>query len=374
MNHQPEDERPLQETPLMREVRARIFARGPISVAEYMALVLGDPQHGYYTTRDPLGVAGDFTTAPEISQMFGELVGLWLAQAAVTQALDQAAPLIELGPGRGTLMADALRVAPALDTRPLWLVETSVTLRAVQSVRLPRARWIDRLDALPDTPMLLVANEFIDVLPLRQYLADERGWREIQVGLNESGDALSFGLSGVLPLPEGEAPPAPGDWREESPAAEQAIGEIARRVATCGGAALLMDYGYVAADRPAGPTLQAVRGHTRTDALQAPGEADLTWLPDFDTLAATARTAAPVEAWVTTQGAFLTELGIGQRAAALATARPGDATALADGLERLVMAEEMGQRHKVLAILPKGQPRPPGFDPATPVPRRGTGA
>ncbi|MEL6375518.1 MAG: SAM-dependent methyltransferase, partial [Pseudomonadota bacterium] len=159
MNHQPEDERPLQETPLMREVRARIFARGPISVAEYMALVLGDPQHGYYTTRDPLGVAGDFTTAPEISQMFGELVGLWLAQAAVTQALDQAAPLIELGPGRGTLMADALRVAPALDTRPLWLVETSVTLRAVQSVRLPRARWIDRLDALPDTPMLLVANE-----------------------------------------------------------------------------------------------------------------------------------------------------------------------------------------------------------------------
>lgn len=355
------------ETPLLRQLKARIAARGPISVAEYMSIALGDPVHGYYTTRDPLGVAGDFTTAPEMSQMFGELVGLWLADRHAAGAAGTI--LAELGPGRGTLMADALRASPALAVLPLWLVETSTTLRAEQGKRLTRAQWVDRPDALPDAPLLLVANEFVDALPVRQYIADAGGWREVQIGLDPDG-RLAFGLSGRLPPPAGGAPPAPGAWREESPAAETAIAEIARRIAMHGGGALIIDYGYGAEDRPAGPTMQAVRRHERADPLEAPGEVDLTWLPDFDALASTARAAAPVEAWVTTQGQFLVELGIGQRAAALAAARPGEAAAIADALERLVMADAMGERFKVLAILPADHPRPPGFDPATPLPGR----
>ncbi|MEL6267732.1 MAG: SAM-dependent methyltransferase, partial [Pseudomonadota bacterium] len=180
----------------------------------------------------------------------------------------------------------------------------------------------------------------------------------------------AFGLSGPVEIP---APPATGAWIETSTAADAVIDEVARRIATHGGAALILDYGHTAADRPPGPTLQAVRAHARAEPLAAPGEADLTWLPDFDALAARARATPGIAAWTAFQGAFLLELGIGQRAAALAAARPAEAGTIADALERLVMADAMGRRFKALAILPEGAPRPPGFDPATPVPERPAG-
>jgi SAM-dependent MidA family methyltransferase len=339
-------------------IRAQIRAAGPISVADYMALCLGHPIHGYYVTRDPLGTAGDFTTAPEISQMFGEMIGLWLAR--VWRDAGRPAPfrLVELGPGRGTLMADALRaarVAPGFHAAAdLWLVETSPRLRAEQARRLPGARWADRLAQVPEGPMLLVANEFLDALPVRQYLATAGGWREKRVGLD--GDRLIWGLS--APLPGGRDAPE-GTWREESPAADAVAGEISGRIAQDGGAALIVDYGYCATDRPPGFTLQALRRHGAADPLAAPGEADLTWLIDFDRLAAG---LAPLGTACAAQGAFLARLGIGQRAAALAAARPGEAGAIADALERLTAVDQMGTLFKALAAWGPGQPTPPGFE------------
>ncbi|MGF1552604.1 MAG: class I SAM-dependent methyltransferase [Paracoccaceae bacterium] len=361
------------DTPLMREIRARLDARGPMSVAEYMDLALAHPVHGYYATRDPLGRAGDFTTAPEISQMFGEMIGLWLAERR--SACPEGAILAEAGPGRGTLMADARRAAPSLSALPLWLVETSPRLREEQARRLPDARFADRLADLPRAPLVLVANEFLDALPVRQYLSDESGWHEVLVGRGADG-GLVFGLSPPLAASPGHntpvppPKPAPGLWVERSAAADLALVEIARRIGRHGGAALVVDYGYVGADRPGGPTLQAVRGHARADPLDAPGEADLTWLPDFDHLALLARAAAAVDAFVQPQGAFLAALGIGQRAQALAAARPDEAEPVADALERLVMADAMGARFKALAIVPRGAPAPPGFAPGLPVPSR----
>ncbi|MEM6489904.1 MAG: SAM-dependent methyltransferase [Pseudomonadota bacterium] len=358
----------LPDGALARRLKARIAARGPISVAEYMTEALGDPVYGYYTTRDPLGVAGDFTTAPEISQMFGEIVGLWLADRA--EAAGPTTQVVELGPGRGTLMVDARRAAPSLADRTLWLIETSTTLRVAQDRRLPGARWLDRLHAVPEAPMVLVGNEYLDVLPVRQYLADGQAWREVQIGIG-AGGRLTFGLSGPLAvLAQRLGPPVPGAWAEISAVAEADIAEIARRIAAFGGAAILFDYGFVAADRPSGPTLQAVQNHRPVAPLSCPGEADLTWLPDFDLLGAHARASAAVDVHITRQGAFLAELGIGERAAALAAARPDEATAVADALERLTLAEEMGALFKVMAIVPSGAARPPGFHPLSPVPAR----
>ncbi len=339
-------------------IRARIRAAGPMSVADYMALCLTHPEHGYYVTRDPLGAEGDFITAPEVSQMFGELAGLWLAQAWIEAGTPAPFRLVELGPGRGTAMSDALRAARAapgfVEAAELWLVEASGPLRAEQERRLPGARWAARLEEVPEGPLLLFANEFLDALPVRQYLATPGGWREKRVRLE--GERLAWGLTAPLP---GGMPATTGDWREESPAMEAVAREIARRIAAHGGAALIVDYGYRAADRPPGFTLQAVRGHARADPLEAPGEADLTWLIDFDRLGGA---LAPLETACTRQGAFLTRLGIGARAAALARARPGAADGIAEALERLTAADEMGTLFNVLAAWPSGQPTPQGFE------------
>jgi SAM-dependent MidA family methyltransferase len=344
-------------TPLGEIVAARIRAEGPVTVAEYMALCLGHPRHGYYATRDPLGASGDFTTAPEISQMFGEIIGLWLADRWAAMGRPRPVRLVELGPGRGTLMADALRAARAAglaEAAEIWLVETSSALRSEQAKRLPGASWADALAAVPEGPTLLVANEFLDALPVHQFLETPEGWRERLVGLREG--RLAWGLSDVLPRPAG-APAASAGWAERSPAVDAVAREIGARVAA-GGAALLVDYGYRAADRPPGPTLQAVRAHAHADPLEAPGEADLTWLVDFDRLAACLGGCA---VHVAEQGAFLARLGIGQRAEALARADPPRAGAVADALERLTAPEGMGTRFKALAATPPDQPPPPGF-------------
>lgn len=339
-------------TPLARRIAAEIAATGPMTVADFMARALGDPEHGYYATRDPLGAAGDFTTAPEISQMFGEMAGAWLAAVWEQAGRPALVRLVELGPGRGTLMADALRVIARTglaDAAEVWFVETSPVLRDAQAGRVPGARWAASLAEVPEGPTLLLANEFFDALPVRQYLASAEGWRERMVGL--SGGHLAWGLSAPLPGPARE-----GDWAEVSPAAEAVAAEAARRIAGHGGAALVIDYGYSAV-RPPGPTLQAVRAHARADPLEAPGEADLTWLVDFDRLA---RAFAPLATHATTQGAFLAALGIGARAEALALAAPGRAGEVADALERLTAPDRMGTLFRVLAAVPEGVPVPPG--------------
>ncbi len=373
-------------TPLEALIRREIAQTGPLTVARYMQLCLGHPTLGYYATRDPLGAAGDFITAPEISQMFGEVLGAWIV--AIWQAIGRPAfRLVELGPGRGTLMADALRVlaaAGARDAAEPWLVETSPALRVEQARRLPGARWADRLDEVPEGPFVLVANEFLDALPVRQFLKSQAGWRERLVGLagdgsgggrdgrghggeipdgapgggSPAGGRLAWGLSDTLPGAD-DAPVAA--WREVSPAADAVAAEIARRLAAAPGAALVIDYGYRAADRPPGFTLQAVRAHARADPLESPGRADLTWLLDFDALArALAASGATVR--VAGQGAFLARLGIGRRAEVLARARPEQADAIADALERLTGAQAMGTLFKAAAAVSPGLGVPPGFE------------
>ncbi|MEJ2022127.1 MAG: SAM-dependent methyltransferase, partial [Maritimibacter sp.] len=304
---------------LVELLSARITASGPISLAEYMAECLMHPEHGYYSTRDPFGTAGDFTTAPEISQMFGELIGLALAQ----NWLDQGAPvpftLAELGPGRGTLMADILRATKAVPGfhagLRLHLVEASPTLRDKQRTTLTGfdITHCDSPAGLPDAPLFLVANEFFDALPIRQFIRTEDGWRERQVGLEDG--ALAFGLGGS------DAPAAlagrddvnTGELVELCPAAPGIMAEIDARIASHGGAALIIDYGNW---RSLGDTLQALRAHKPDDPLAHPGEADLTAHVDFEALALAAPRLAASQ--MTPQGVFLERLGITARAQALA--------------------------------------------------------
>ncbi|MGP3699286.1 class I SAM-dependent methyltransferase [Rhodobacter sp. NSM] len=341
----------------------RIGATGPITVADYMAECLLHPEHGYYSTRDPFGIRGDFTTAPEISQMFGELLGLCLAQAWLDQGAPARFTLAELGPGRGTLMADLLRATRGVtgfhDAARLQLVEASPTLRTLQRRTLGDhpARWLDHAAELPDGPLYLIANEFFDALPIRQFVRSGRGWRERMVGLAEG--TLGFGLgpeTGLAPLAHRLADTAPGEIVELCPAAAPIMEEIARRISGHGGLALAVDYGGW---HSRGDTLQALRGHRRDDPLAAPGEADLTAHVDFEALALA---AAPCATAFTTQGEFLSGLGIGSRTERLSQALDGDALAshLAAS-HRLTDAAEMGRLFKVLAVFPPQGPPPAGF-------------
>lgn len=341
-------------TDLERQIRAEIAQTGPMPVSRYMELCLTHPEHGYYVKRGPFGVDGDFTTAPEISQMFGELIGLWLLQVWQDQGCPAPIRLVELGPGRGTLMADALRAAsmvPAFgEAADLWLIEVSPRLRALQFAKLPEAQWADRLEEVPDGPTLLVANEFFDALPIRQFITGPNETTEILVGCDPTG-ALTMGR-----FEPPRAEDGPIGWTEVSPAQEPITREISRRITQYGGSALVIDYGYRADDRPNGPTLQAVRQHEKVPPLTAPGDCDLTWLVDFDRLA----TQLPAP-HVTTQGAFLAAIGIGQRAEALAARDPGQTDSIAADLHRLTAPDQMGTLFKVLAAVPETAPLPPGF-------------
>ncbi|MFK7942468.1 MAG: class I SAM-dependent methyltransferase [Paracoccaceae bacterium] len=343
-----------EETPLLPLIRAEIRETGPMSAARYMELCLAHPKHGYYVTRDPLGEAGDFTTAPEISQMFGEMIGVWTAWIA--QRL-RTFRLIELGPGRGTLMADALRAVRGAGLDPeVWFVETSPVLRKAQAERVPDAHWVASLREVPEGPFVLVANEFLDALPVHQYLRTAEGWRERLVGIwsgAQDRGGLDWGLSEPFP---GQDQAAEGAWLEISPQADAVLTEIADRLKTSPGAALIVDYGYTASDRPGGLTMQAVQGHARIDPLEAPGASDLTWLIDFDVAA-----AALPGAQVTSQADFLASIGIGERAMSLAKAKPEQAEVVADALERLTAAQQMGTLFKVLGVVSEDLPTPPGF-------------
>jgi SAM-dependent MidA family methyltransferase len=344
---------------------AQIKAQGPITLADYMATCLMHPEWGYYATRDPFGATGDFITAPEISQMFGELIGLALAQCW----LDQGAPtpfiLAEAGPGRGTMMKDILRATAKVPgfhaAMRLTLIETSPSLRQVQKETLKRQdiRWVDGVEALPELPLYLVANEFFDALPIRQ--AERAGalWRERLVGVR--GGDLSLGLSGPVAIAELAhrlEDTKDGDVVEFCPQARAIAATIGGHIEARGGAALIIDYGDW---RALGDTFQAVKGHEMTDPLADPGQADLTAHVDFEALA----DASPSShSRLTPQGVFLERLGLSQRAQTLASGLSG--AALENHLaayQRLTDAHEMGTLFKVMALYPKAAAPPPGLEP-----------
>lgn len=342
----------------------RIAAAGPLTVAEFMAECLLHPEHGYYATRDPLGAGGDFITAPEISQMFGECLGLCLALAWTDQGSPAPVVLAELGPGRGTLMADVLRATRGVlglhDALTVHFVEASPVLRAEQARRVPGARWHDRLDTLPEGPLLLLANEFLDALPIRQFVRRGELWAERLVGLSEGRLAWGLGTPGAQPALARRLADTPEDGVVETcPALPAIMSEVGRRVAAHGGAALVVDYGGW---RLAGDTFQAVRRHAFADPLEEPGQADLTAHVDFE---AVALAAAPARATsMMTQGALLERLGIGQRAEALARGLEGERLAAhLAAHHRLTHPDEMGSLFKAMALHPLSAPPPPGFSP-----------
>ena len=351
-------------TELERRLIQRIRDTGPMTVADYMSDCLLHPELGYYSTRDPLGAPGDFTTAPEISQMFGELLGLALAQAWLDREAPRPVCLAELGPGRGTLMADMLRAGRTVPEFPealsVHLVEASPVLREVQRKTIDRPlHHHDTIESLPRVPLFLVANEFFDALPVRQFQRDGAAWRERMVGVDSDG-TLTLGLSDLVSpesLADRLSDARDGDIVELRPAADVIAGDIGARIAELGGLALVIDYG---GERSLGDTLQAVRDHESVPPLADPGTADLTAHVDFEAIALAARPAAhtrPIP-----QGEFLERLGIVQRAERLAAGLTGFALeSHVAALRRLTHDGEMGTLFRAMALYQEGAPFPPGF-------------
>jgi NADH dehydrogenase [ubiquinone] 1 alpha subcomplex assembly factor 7 len=352
---------------LAERIARLIAAQGPISVAQFMTMALHDPESGVYASREPIGARGDFTTAPEVSQIFGELLGLWAVQCWLDQGRPTRAHLVELGPGRGTLMADALRAAKIvpefLDAIEVVLIESSPTLRKIQQEKLPsNVKWLDRFDeSLTDRPLFPIANEFFDALPVRQYVHTPKGWCERMVTVADG--KLAFALAPFpqagLAIPQGRGEPKDGAVFETSPASTALAEEIGETIARVGGAALIVDYGY--AGSGFGETLQAISQHLFAHVLDAPGEADLSAHVDFAALAEAATHAGAVAHGPIDQSALLKALGIDARAATLQRANPAETDSIASAVARLCDADKMGSLFKALAITPKHAPKPPGF-------------
>ena len=360
--------------PLEADIRRRIAAAGPMPVSEYMAVCLGDPQYGYYRNRDPLGAGGDFITAPEVSQMFGELIGLWMAAVWTRMGSPANVRVVELGPGRGTLMNDALRairVLPAFrDAIALDLVEISPVLQAQQQRTLATQDvptvWHASLDEVPQGPTILIANEFFDALPVHQAVKTESGWRERCVGIDDAGH-LAFttaqetlpGFETLLPAAARAAPAGSiFEWRSENEAME-----LGRRIARNGGAALVIDYGH--GESAAGDTLQAVGRHTYADVLGAPGHVDLTAHVDFQALARAVEAMGAQAYGPITQAHLLRRLGIETRAAKLkARATLKQATEIDAAVTRLTGqgGGEMGGLFKAAAFAHPALGVPPAFE------------
>jgi NADH dehydrogenase [ubiquinone] 1 alpha subcomplex assembly factor 7 len=359
--------------PLAAHLAERIARDGPITIEAYMTACLLDPRHGYYTTREPFGSTGDFITAPEISQMFGELLGLWCWSQWAAAGQPQPAVLAELGPGRGTLLADALRAIEGATQKPapfdLHLVEASPTLRAKQRETLGgrKVTWHDDAEGLPEgTPCFILANEFFDALPIRQFVATPQGWRERLVTV--TNDKLAAAISPkVAPagLIDGLPEAATGRVAEHAPIRRDVMASLSRRVARDGGCALIIDF-----DDPKLPladTFQAVRSHRYADRFEEPGESDLASAVDFTDLARVAgdkgvRVHGPVA-----QGTFLRSLGIDHRAEQLCrSASPEQIKTIMAALERLVSARGMGNDFKVIGLTLASGPTPEGFGEQTP--------
>ncbi|MBN9146739.1 MULTISPECIES: SAM-dependent methyltransferase [unclassified Nitrobacter] len=348
-------------SPLMAEIKKLIKTSGPLPVWRYMQICLTHPEHGYYISRDPLGREGDFITSPEVSQMFGELIGLWAASVWRMMGSPATLRLIELGPGRGTMMADALRalrvLPPMYDALSVHLVEINPVLREKQEATLSGARnveWHAGLDEVPRGPAIILANEYFDVLPVRQMVRHGDGWHERVVDVDGSGQ-LVFGAA-AEPMPRFDAllPPlvraapvgAIFEWR---PDAE--IMSLATRVRDQGGAALIIDYGHVRSD--AGDTFQAIAGHSFADPLKDPGQADITAHVDFQALARAAEDVGARVHGPVTQGTFLQRLGIEARAVNLmAKASPEVSESIATALKRLAGSGRggMGSMFKVIGV------------------------
>jgi SAM-dependent MidA family methyltransferase len=343
------------DTPLGVLIDRQIAETGPMSFALYMQLCLIHPQYGYYHRPAPIGRSGDFITAPEISQVFGEAIGVWVALLS-RQISGNRFDLVELGPGRGTLMNDLwrslMRVAPEARPQGPFLVEIGESLRAEQAQRLSQLapKWLASVADLPDDgpPLIVIANEFFDALPVRQYQKGATGWHERVVGLRDGRRA--WGLN-PTPIPDTALPAVLGTAEinarfETRPAADALMSELSAKLARRGGALLVIDYGY--ATSQSGDTIQAIAGHRFADPLARPGEADLTAHVDFEALALSAGRlrACPV----LTQGAFLAALGSAERAAALMAANPARAEAIAANLARLTDPDQMGEIFKALCV------------------------
>lgn len=350
----------LEQNLLALQLAKQIEAAGPISVAEYMRAANTE----YYNKSDPLGVDGDFITAPEISQMFGELTGLWLSDIWLRQNSPSKCHYVELGPGRGTLAADALRAMEKFELTPqVHFVETSEALRAKQIQAVPAARFHDAADDLPDDgPLLIIANEFFDALPVRQLVSTHAGWRERMVARDRGTKFMA------LPGPYAMDNLVPADFRnapthsiyETSPAASGIMYDIASRLSKQGGVMLIIDYGY--AQPGLGSTLQSVKDHQFADPFEDPGARDLTAHVNFLEIANLARmrdlrVSGPID-----QGAWLSALGINQRAASLAEASPERSDEIFAARSRLVDGSEMGSLFKVLAISSADWGVPEGFE------------
>jgi SAM-dependent MidA family methyltransferase len=350
-------------TALGEKIKAIIQANGPISVTDYFALCLADPEYGYYRTREPFGRSGDFVTAPEVSQLFGEMIGVFVVHAWQRHGTPAGARLVEIGPGRGTMMADMLRVIarlapPLFETMTIHLVETSERLRDIQQQTLDaheeKTSWHSDFEEVPPGFTLLVANELFDAIPIRQFVKTPTGFRERMVGLNADGElTFAAGVAGIDPalLPEPHQTVPNGTLFEISPARQAVMITICDRLKAFGGTALTIDYGHLVAGF--GDTLQAVRMHEFDPPLDHPGEADLTSHVDFDDLAKTAIAAGLHLNGALHQGDFLIGLGILERAAALGRNRePRTQEIIQSAVDRLAGAGEgrMGELFKAMAV------------------------
>jgi NADH dehydrogenase [ubiquinone] 1 alpha subcomplex assembly factor 7 len=363
--------------PLLAEIHRRISSAGPMPVSHFMQLCLSHPEYGYYMTRDPIGSAGDFITAPEISQMFGELIGLWAAEVWRLMGKPAGIGLIELGPGRGTLMLDALRATNAVpefhDALTAHLVETSPALRESQRATLTDLdtpmHWHDQLSDVPEGPSIIIANEFFDALPVNQVVRQDDGWHERVIELDANGQ-FAFGIADepmrrfeqTLPPRVREA--ANGtiyEWRSD-----HIVLEMGLRILRAGGAALVIDYGHTRS--AVGETLQAVCAHAYSDPLAAPGLADLTAHVDFEALAFSAECLGARAHGPITQALFLRRLGIETRAAALKAVAPAAMAPKIDAaVDRLTDAGNtgIGTMFKVLGLSGRALETLPGFDTAS---------
>ncbi|UVC07053.1 class I SAM-dependent methyltransferase [Rhizobium sp. TH2] len=351
-------------TPLADKIKAIISVNGPISVTDYFALCLADPEHGYYKTRDPFGRGGDFVTAPEVSQLFGEMIGVFLVEAWRKHLRpSRNLRIAEIGPGRGTMMADILRtvrqLAPELyDAATVHLVETSPALRSIQQTTLAshseKLAWHESFDTIPPGFLLFVANEFFDAVPIRQFVKTANGFRERLVGVDERENlAFAAGVTGVDPalLPAGHQAAAPGTIAEVAPARMAIMQLLSDRLFDAGGTALIIDYGHLATGL--GDTLQAVFKHTFDPPLAHPGEADLTSHVDFQSLAEIARSRSIAVNGLMTQGEFLLKLGLLERAGALGRGKsPKQQAEIQAAVERLAgtAPNQMGELFKVMSV------------------------
>ncbi len=347
-------------SPLLERITRQISLNGPMPLAEYMHVCMADPTDGYYANREAIGRSGDFITAPEVSQMFGEMIGVWCVLAWEAMGKPKSVNLVELGPGRGTLMADLLRTTQKFtefhSALAVHLIETSPRLRNEQQLLLcdshSKISWHDNLNDVLDVPFLLIGNEFLDVIPIRQFVKNGKNWPERAVGLDENGKLcwmLTPASIDTKSLPAGSSDEPDGAVFEKSPAREAVVLDITSKVKSNGGVGLFIDYGHTQSGF--GDTFQAMWAHEFADPLTDPGHCDLTSHVDFEALTRVAEQAGANIKPVITQGEFLLKLGLLERAAELGRGKLEELQKRLTGeAERLALPDQMGDLFKVFCL------------------------